>query len=79
MAGNMILHATSAHPVNLISSIPYGECLKIKRNCSEEVLMEEEIKRMTIRFQERGYNEETFNISKEQLCTQETGRITVLQ
>ena len=35
-ATNAILHAESHHPENLVWSIPYGEFLRIKRNCSEE-------------------------------------------
>lgn len=34
LAGNSTLHAHSFHPSHLKSSIPYGEMLRLRRNCS---------------------------------------------
>lgn len=34
IAGNSILHVGSFHPRSVTGSIPYGELLRIKRNCS---------------------------------------------
>lgn len=55
-AGNSILHSTSSHPSNLISSIPYGELLRIKRNGTNEndFLISAEVS--IARFKKRGYS-----------------------
>lgn len=37
-AGNTILHSFSFHPRPLVESIPYGQYLCIKRNCSDHLL-----------------------------------------
>ena len=54
-AGNSILHGTSSHPRNLLNSIPYGELLRAKRNCT----LQEDYKvvecEMLNRLSKRGY------------------------
>ena len=56
LAGNSLLHATSSHPKSLISNIPYGQYLRIRRNCSTDSNFEYEAKLLQQRFQERGYS-----------------------
>ncbi|XP_078504586.1 uncharacterized protein LOC144763140 [Lissotriton helveticus] len=55
-AGNTLLHAESGHPSTLIRSIPYGEFLRARRNCSTESDFNTECECMTRRFLERGYD-----------------------
>ncbi|XP_078535001.1 uncharacterized protein LOC144821639 [Lissotriton helveticus] len=54
-ATNSILHGQSFHPESLKRSIPYGELLRMKRNCSEENEMERKFKETKTRFMQRGY------------------------
>lgn len=35
-AGNTILRANSGHPTSLVKSIPYGQYLRLKYNCSSQ-------------------------------------------
>lgn len=35
-AGNSVLLATSCHPAHTSRSVPLGECIRAKRNCSTE-------------------------------------------
>lgn len=64
-AGNSLLHAKSCHPKNLIHSIPYGEHLRAKRNCSSEQVFQHGMLNMRGRFLERGYPSKVI----EQACT----------
>lgn len=57
-AGNSILHANSGHPPQLKNSIPYGEFLRIKRNCSTKKDCDIAINDSFKRFQARGYQTE---------------------
>lgn len=41
-AGNTILEASSFHPKPLLASIPYGQYIRAKQNCSSDVLFEKE-------------------------------------
>ena len=52
---NAVLHATSHHSKTLVWSIPFGELLRAKHNCSssESYLAEETT--IISRFRERGY------------------------
>ncbi|XP_077133866.1 uncharacterized protein LOC143788239 [Ranitomeya variabilis] len=54
-ATNSLLHYDSAHPTHLRNSIPKGQFLRVKRNCSVEDDFRAESKRLTERFQARGY------------------------
>ncbi|KAJ1205904.1 hypothetical protein NDU88_001325 [Pleurodeles waltl] len=60
-AGNSLLNARSAHPPNLIKSIPYGDLLKAQRICSTEEKYQQECLLMCSRFQERGYSSSIIN------------------
>lgn len=53
--GNTLLHASSFHPVSLIKSIPYGECLRAVRNCSTKQDLDIELEVLKGRFLARGY------------------------
>lgn len=55
-AGNSLLHANSSHPTPLITSVPYGQYLRAKRNCSDESDFEKEAKCLHLRFLNRGYS-----------------------
>lgn len=55
-AVNAVVHASSAHPPHLIHSITYGEMLRLRRICSNDIdcrLAQQESKQ---RFLERGYS-----------------------
>lgn len=41
-SGNTILHASSAHPRSLVQSIPFGQYLRLRRNCSSDVCFRQE-------------------------------------
>ncbi|XP_078523136.1 uncharacterized protein LOC144792134 [Lissotriton helveticus] len=55
-ATNSILHGTSFHPQSLLSSIPYGEFIRMKRNCTKESDAETKIMETSERLKSRGYN-----------------------
>ncbi|XP_077339255.1 uncharacterized protein LOC143983433 [Lithobates pipiens] len=55
-AGNTVLHADSFHPIALKQSIPYGQYLRLCRNCSNDSLFREEAYKLQIRFLARGYS-----------------------
>ncbi|XP_069075493.1 vomeronasal type-2 receptor 26-like [Pleurodeles waltl] len=48
-------YAGSAHPKHQVESIPYGEMIRERRNCSKDVEFEECIKEMGKRFEVRAY------------------------
>lgn len=54
-AGNTLLHAKRFHPPHTITSLPYGEFLRIRRAYSSEDLKIHQ-NAATLRFLERGYN-----------------------
>ena len=51
------LHRKSAHPTNLLKSIPYGQALRIKRICSEPTDYIKGITSLKDSFLKRGYKE----------------------
>ena len=55
-AGNTILHADSSHPLSLKNSIPFGQYLRLRRNCSNDVLFLEEAGKLQDRLLCRGYS-----------------------
>ncbi|CAJ0968092.1 unnamed protein product [Ranitomeya imitator] len=54
-ATNSLLHYKSAHPVHLRNSIPKGQFLRVKRNCSAKEDFLAESRKLTERFRDRGY------------------------
>lgn len=56
-ACNSILHAESFHPHHQISSIPYGELIRARRNCSEVHEFNACRDDMKKRFENRGYSQ----------------------
>lgn len=54
--GNSLLHANSFHPVSMITNVPYGQYLRLRRNCSEVVQFELEAKALRDRLRLRGYS-----------------------
>lgn len=55
-AGNTVLHADSFHPVPLKNSIPYGQYLRLRRNCSNDSLFIREAQNLQGRLLARGYS-----------------------
>lgn len=55
-AGNTILHASSAHPQSLISSIPYSQYLRIWRNCTGDDDFEQKARDLQTRLHHRAYS-----------------------
>lgn len=55
-AGNTILHASSSHPKSLVASIPYGQYLRLRRNCSNDTDFAREANKLRERLLERGYS-----------------------
>lgn len=55
-AGNIILHASSAHPQPLIQQIPYSQYLRLRRNCSTETSFITEPSLLKIRLLNQGYS-----------------------
>lgn len=53
--GNTILHASSAHPAPLIHSTPYGQSLRLKHNCTDSKVFEEEARKLQTWLLARGY------------------------
>ncbi|CAH2306499.1 Hypothetical predicted protein [Pelobates cultripes] len=49
---NTILHYTSAHPINLKNSIPRTQFLRVMRNNSEEIVKQQQIIQMKMKFLE---------------------------
>ncbi|XP_073485042.1 uncharacterized protein [Aquarana catesbeiana] len=55
-AGNSLLHAASFHPKPLLSSIPYTQYLRTRRNCSDDSTFKDEADKLRTRLLERGYS-----------------------
>lgn len=66
-ATNSILHATSSHPKSLMESIPYGEMIRMKRNCSKENEANQKIEETISRLKGRGYKNKTLNHCKKRV------------
>lgn len=54
-AGNSILHASSFHPKPLLTSIPYSQYLRTRRNCSDDTSFQQEAKTLQKQPLERFY------------------------
>lgn len=57
-AVNSLLHYQSFHPRRQKESIPVGQFLRVRRNCSMEQDFENESKELAKRFRQRGYPEQ---------------------
>lgn len=55
-ADNSLVHATSSHPGPLVASVPYGQYLRLRRNCSENSHFETEAKALQNRLLSRCYS-----------------------
>lgn len=55
-AGNTVLHSDSFHPTPLKISIPYGQYLRLCRNCSNDALFKKEAEGLQSRLIARGYS-----------------------
>ncbi|XP_078506116.1 uncharacterized protein LOC144763946 [Lissotriton helveticus] len=58
-ACNSILHYESAHPRHVIENIPYGEMIRMRRNCSTDDSFQHSIQETEKSFLERGYPKKT--------------------
>lgn len=61
-AGNTILKANSGHPSSLVKSIPYGQYLRIKWNCSSQEDFHKQANELKNRLLARGYSKRTFKV-----------------
>ena len=52
---NAYLHHSSYHPAKLISNIPYGQFLRVKKICSDPTDAEQSINNLEWKFHERGF------------------------
>ena len=50
------LHRTSCHPRHVFTSLPYGEFLRVRRNCSEDSTFDQYADRLKQAFCTRGYD-----------------------
>lgn len=58
-AGNTILRVNSGHPTSLVKSIPYGQYLRIKRNCSSHGDFQQKASELKDRLLAQGYSKKT--------------------
>ncbi|XP_056372514.1 proheparin-binding EGF-like growth factor isoform X1 [Hyla sarda] len=58
-AGNTILQATSCHPRHVTRNIPYGEWVRLRRNCLQDEVFEQESVLLHNRLRARGYDDTT--------------------
>lgn len=63
-AGNSLLQASSCHPSHTIKSLPTGEFIGVRRNCSTEMDFLQECTVIQNRLKERGYSVKTIARSK---------------
>ncbi|XP_069483860.1 uncharacterized protein [Ambystoma mexicanum] len=54
-ARNTLLHYTSDHPRHLKDNLPYGQYLRIRRNCTDLYDFNQQADELDIRFRDRGY------------------------
>ncbi|KAJ1186782.1 hypothetical protein NDU88_003563 [Pleurodeles waltl] len=66
-ACNSILHAQSAHPLTQIRAIPYGEMVRIRRNCTDTDVFRQELKNLTERFQARDYTNKLISAASKRI------------
>ncbi|CAJ0934810.1 unnamed protein product [Ranitomeya imitator] len=67
-AVNSLLHASSAHPKQLINGIPTGQFLRIKRICSNEEAFNEQADALSVRFENRGYSKRSIKKGRKKAC-----------
>ncbi|KAM9330910.1 coiled-coil domain-containing protein 60 [Gastrophryne carolinensis] len=58
-AANPILQATSSHPGHLLNSIPYGQYVRARRNCTTETDFQQASGGIRLRLSRRGYSPKT--------------------
>ncbi|CAH2222048.1 Hypothetical predicted protein [Pelobates cultripes] len=63
---NTILHYNSAHPKNLIKSIPKAQFLRVMRNNSKETTKRIQLQEMKMKFLDRGYSERVLDKALEE-------------
>ncbi|XP_073430158.1 uncharacterized protein [Dendrobates tinctorius] len=54
-ATNSLLDYTSFHPAHTRNGVPIGQFLRVRRNCTSEVVFREEAAQLTKRFRKRNY------------------------
>lgn len=69
-----VLHGSSFHPAPLKNLIPYSQYLRLRRNCSDDILFKEEAKKLQMRLLDRGYSRsclpKAYNRAIQQTCHQ---------
>ncbi|XP_068098888.1 uncharacterized protein [Hyperolius riggenbachi] len=66
-AGNSLLLASSCHPNHTLRAIPYGEMVRVARNCSDPDALEQELDLVERRLRERGYNKKLIDKARQQV------------
>lgn len=66
-AGNTTLHAASCHPLHTVRSIPIGELVRAKRNCSNDELYHKECDNIMDRLTQRHYPSWMLNRAKDRV------------
>ncbi|KAJ1132389.1 hypothetical protein NDU88_010703, partial [Pleurodeles waltl] len=70
-ACNSILHAHSAHPLTQIRAIPYGEMIRVRRNCTDPDIFKQELNKLTHRFQARSYTKELISMGIKRISSKD--------
>ncbi|XP_041422161.1 uncharacterized protein LOC121394669 [Xenopus laevis] len=65
-ANNYVLPYSNHHP-QWVKSIPFSQMCRLKKNCSEDKVLEEQLDQMSNKFRERGYKERTIKESREKV------------
>ena len=69
------LHRDSCHPRHVFESLPYGEFLRVRRNCSEEATFDSYALRIKQAFITRGYDETVLQTDLEKAKLQDRNEL----
>lgn len=74
---NSLLRFDSFHPQHMRTGIPYGQYLRLRRNCTDLADFKVHAKELTLRFQQRGYPKKVFSRAYQRALIKD--RATLLQ